>query len=62
VPLYEYKCRACGTLFDKLVPISQADAPQPCTSCGSRETEKRPSAFAAQGGSCGSSPGGSPFT
>ena len=33
MPLYEYKCPACGNQFDLLRRMSQADEPVTCPSC-----------------------------
>jgi putative FmdB family regulatory protein len=43
MPMYEYKCRACGSVFEELVnQISQATLP--CPKCSSKDTEKLMSA------------------
>ena len=33
MPLYEYKCAACGHQFDMLRRMSEADEPANCRSC-----------------------------
>ncbi|ACM06707.1 type I antifreeze protein (plasmid) [Thermomicrobium roseum DSM 5159] len=48
MPLYEYRCRVCGYRFEKLVRLSQADQPIACPNCGTSETERLLSAFAAR--------------
>ena len=35
MPIYEYRCADCDNLFQKLRPMSKADAPSPCAQCGS---------------------------
>ncbi|MCS6963449.1 FmdB family zinc ribbon protein [Thermoflexus sp.] len=49
MPLYEYRCRACGAEFEQLVrwntPVEEIE----CPDCGRREAEKRLSRFAARG-------------
>lgn len=42
MPNYSYKClnAACEEDFDKMLPVSQYDVPQPCPNCGN-ETEKQ---------------------
>jgi putative FmdB family regulatory protein len=55
MPLYEYCCKKCGQLFDKLVPLSQIDKKVNCPRCQSEETEQQLSTFSA-GGGCGTSP------
>jgi putative FmdB family regulatory protein len=32
VPLYEYRCRQCDTVFDARLPMSRLDEPQSCPS------------------------------
>lgn len=39
MPMYEYRCRACGHTFDRLRPASEADQPAPCD-CGSSDTAR----------------------
>jgi len=73
MPLYEYRCADCHALFEKLRPMSQADAPIVCAKCGSCATVRAISLFSAiskgrdggskrvsgTGGGCGSCGGGS---
>ncbi len=47
MPLYEYRCADCHTLFEKLRPMSQSDAPATCVHCGSTATSRAISVFAA---------------
>lgn len=49
MPLYEYTCQQCQRRFDALRPMSSADAPIDCPYCGSRETRRAISLFAAIG-------------
>ncbi len=67
MPIFEYRCKECGTTFEALVFSSNSDEIE-CEKCGSKETEKLMSTFASTGmgnsspgvsGGCGS---GSPFT
>lgn len=53
MPIYEYKCRNCGTRFEVLVYSEQKRIV--CEKCGSEDFEKLMSGFAAAGSS--SSPG-----
>ena len=50
MPIYDYKCRACGNRFQLVRKITDESAP-PCKACGSAETEKviSPSAFVLKG-------------
>jgi putative FmdB family regulatory protein len=34
MPIYGYTCPACAYTFDRRLPISQCDDPQPCPQCG----------------------------
>jgi putative FmdB family regulatory protein len=47
MPLYEYRCAACDTIFELLRPISKAEALAVCTKCGSDDTSRALSLFAA---------------
>lgn len=70
MPVYEYRCVACGVRFDKLVPMSAADARFACPDCGA-EAARQVSLFAAHsrgeggqvtsvaGGGCAGCSGGS---
>ncbi|MCS7282613.1 MAG: zinc ribbon domain-containing protein [Anaerolineae bacterium] len=49
MPLYEYICQECGHRFDALRPMSKADAPIACPHCGSMQTSRKISLFAAIG-------------
>lgn len=46
MPIYEYKCQACGHMMS-LLEKSGAKGPHPCEKCGSEKTEKAFSTFAA---------------
>ena len=50
MPIYDYKCNACGTRFQKVKKITDDTLPS-CKSCGSDDTEKliSPSAFVLKG-------------
>lgn len=56
MPLYEYTCADCGLKFEKLRPMSKADAPANCAQCGSTHTSRAISLFSAisKGGNGGS--------
>lgn len=65
MPLYEYRCSACGERFTLLQPVSADAKGNPCPRCGSTATRRLISAFAraasavskALGGSCSSGGG-----
>lgn len=42
MPIYIYKCKDCGTVFDFLM-LSKKDKPA-CTHCSGKNLEKQPSA------------------
>jgi len=50
MPIYEYRCRACGERFEKIV--MGASARPACPACESRKVERLPSAFGIGGGGC----------
>lgn len=47
MPIYEYKCAACGHEFEELVFGSKSEVK--CPKCASRKTEKKMSAFGMSG-------------
>ena len=47
MPIYEYRCEACGHEFETLLK-SAADAPVKCPECGKAKLKKKMSAFAAK--------------
>jgi len=56
MPIFEYKCKACGHVAEVLVRSGNSGRP-PCPKCGSHDTEKLFSAFglgrsASSGASC----------
>ena len=34
MPIYEYYCATCNAEFEALRPVSKADEPAPCKTCG----------------------------
>ena len=61
MPVYEYRCRTCGDTFERLRPVTDADAPAGC-GCGADDTVRllsmvAPTAWGtvepAAGGCCG---------
>lgn len=45
MPIYEFRCEACGERFEELVAAGTSS--RPCAACGSRRTERLLSAQAA---------------
>jgi putative FmdB family regulatory protein len=62
MPLYEYLCKNCKTLFEKLQSYLEAQQATECPDCGSDSTERKISGFAAARGSANSNCGRSRFT
>ncbi len=64
MPIYEYECKDCGSRFETLRLMREADAPIACKHCASQNTTRQISACFAQSGgkvlagSGGSSSGG----
>jgi putative FmdB family regulatory protein len=60
VPLYEYRCSTCGSLFEVLRRVGQDSEGLACPQCGRTDVEKEYSTFAsaasggpsAAGGAC----------
>ncbi|MBI4744106.1 MAG: zinc ribbon domain-containing protein [Actinobacteria bacterium] len=46
MPVYEYKCKACGKVFDVLTSFNNLDKKAACEFCGSKRTVKLISGFA----------------
>ncbi len=57
MPIYEYRCGPCGTVFDRLRPMSRMDDEAPCPECDG-ETSRQISVFAAFSASNGDGDGG----
>ena len=51
MPIYEYLCQDCGTRFEILRSIKDADNPILCKSCQGEHTQRAVSVFFAQSGS-----------
>jgi putative FmdB family regulatory protein len=47
MPIYEYVCAGCHARFERLRTMSQANAPASCSQCGSSDTSRAISLFAA---------------
>lgn len=50
MPLYEYRCRTCGKIFEMLRRMQDADRDLKCPDCESKEVEREYSTFATTGG------------
>lgn len=40
MPVYEFKCVICNTIYEEARPISKCEDPSTCSSCGSKDTHK----------------------
>jgi len=47
MPIYEYRCGRCGTEFERIRPMFQADQCGPCPECGNLEVKRCLSLFAS---------------
>lgn len=51
MPIYEYRCEACGNIFEQIEPVSKASWKSSrlkkvyCVRCGKKEAVKAPTAF-----------------
>jgi putative FmdB family regulatory protein len=49
MPIYAFKCRACGHSFEKSMTLAEREsAPVTCPACGSDQVERVLSAFFAK--------------
>jgi len=51
MPIYEYRCEDCGTVFEKLARTSGTPLEVECPNCGSRNCQKAFSLFGMLGSS-----------
>lgn len=54
MPLYEYRCKDCGEVFEKMMRWSEADRSPSCPKCQSQDTQKKMSQIASFGSSAAS--------
>ena len=54
MPIFEYHCNACKTKFEVLQRTNNTKKTLKCPDCGTEDTQKRFSAFAAMGTQKGS--------
>lgn len=67
MPIYEYRCRRCGEIFEKIQKVGDEGDSLKCPYCGGRKPEKVLSSFSSSKGSesassCGPTGGGTRFT
>ncbi len=49
MPIFEYQCKTCETNFEVLQRTNDDNKSPKCPDCGTQNTKKRLSAFAAKG-------------
>jgi putative FmdB family regulatory protein len=59
MPIYEYRCQACGAGFEVFVRLPSRQATPTCPKCGSQKVEKVISLFGVGGATTGGSSGAS---
>lgn len=47
MPIYEFRCRECGTVFEAIRPVGDEGDGLRCPACGSSGHDKQFSVFAA---------------
>jgi len=67
MPIYEYRCRKCGEIFEKIQKLNEGEESLMCPYCGEWKPEKILSGFSSLKGSesasaCGSSCGSKRFS
>ena len=58
MPIYEYQCRKCGKIFEKIQKVNEGGNSLTCPYCGGKKPEKVLSSFSSSKGtelssSCG---------
>ncbi len=68
MPIYEYQCRKCGEIFEKIQKVDEKEDSLTCPYCGEEKPERLLSGFSSSKGSesatssCGPSGGSSRFS
>ena len=67
MPIYEYRCRKCGEVFERFQKVNEGGDNLTCPYCRGRKPEKVLSSFSSSKGSesassCGPTGGSSRFT
>jgi putative FmdB family regulatory protein len=47
MPIYEYRCRKCGKLFEKIQKVGEGGDSLKCPDCGGKKPEKVLSSFSS---------------
>ena len=56
MPIYEFRCKSCGNIFEYLCFSSRDAAEARCPLCGERQTERLLSTFSSQSSGGGGLP------
>jgi putative FmdB family regulatory protein len=67
MPIYEYRCRKCGEVFERFLKVNERGDSLTCPYCGEHKPEKILSRFSSSKGSessssCGPAGGSTKFT
>jgi putative FmdB family regulatory protein len=67
MPIYEYQCRKCGKIFEKIQKVNEGGSSLTCPYCGGKKPEKILSCFSSSKGtetssSCGPTGGSSGYS
>jgi putative FmdB family regulatory protein len=55
MPIYEYQCRRCGEVFERIMKVNEKSDTLTCPYCGEKKPEKILSSFSSSKGSESSS-------
>lgn len=58
MPIYEYRCRDCDEVFQRLQPVGGTSKDVRCPTCSGRRVERLLSSFASSSSSAGGGPAG----
>ena len=66
MPIYEYRCRKCGEVFERFMKVNERGDSLTCPYCGETKPKKILSSFSSKGSeatsSCGSTGGSKRFS
>jgi len=67
MPIYEYRCRKCGKVFERMMKVNEGEDSLTCPYCRAEKPEKILSCFSSAKGSeasssCGPSSGSTKFS
>jgi putative FmdB family regulatory protein len=58
MPIYEYKCESCGSNYEQMRRMAEADTDLECPACKSHEVNRGLSSFATTSGASDRAPAG----